>query len=118
MSEQQGFDSWAIVELFGHQKIAGRVSEQPMAGTTFLRVEVPETNRSAAYTRLFGAGAIYGITPCTEEEATSILNRGWGFSHPEFATKALPAPVRTGGPDLDDHDEDDEDDEDDERRRY
>ncbi len=103
--QPQGFDSWAVVELFGHQKIAGRVSEQPMAGTTFLRVEVPETNRSAAYTRMFGAGAIYGITPCTEDEARSILNRGWGFSHPEFATKALPAPARVG-PDDDDDDDD------------
>jgi len=93
MEQQQAFEVWAVVELFGHQKIAGRVTEQALAGTNFLRVEVPETERSGPYTRLFGAGAIYGITPCTEEQARAVLSRGWGFSHPEFTAKALPAPA-------------------------
>lgn len=106
MDQEQGFESWAVVELFGHQKIAGRVSEVPLAGTNFLKVEVPETDKSAGYTRLFGAGAIYGITPCTEDQAKTILTRGWGFSHPEFAAKALSAPVRAGVDNSFDDDED------------
>lgn len=78
MDENQ-FESWAIVELFGHQRIAGRVSEQQIAGTSLLRVDVPEIAEREArdyypampripgYTRFFGAGAIYAINPMSED---------------------------------------------------
>lgn len=63
------FESYCIVELFGHQKIAGKVTEQVIGGQSFVRVDVPETKRTSAFTRLFGAGAIYSITPVSEEIA-------------------------------------------------
>lgn len=66
MNEQTKFDEWAIVELFGHQKIAGKVSEAPIAGGAFLRVDVPTTERQPGYTRFFGPGAIYSINPAAE----------------------------------------------------
>ncbi len=76
MSEQTPtFDVWAIVELFGHSRIAGRVCEQVIAGQGFLRVDVPvlpEGGRyasQAGFTRLYGPGAIYSITPVSEEIA-------------------------------------------------
>lgn len=65
----EAFESFCIVELFGHQKIAGKVSEQVIGGQSFVRVDVPATKRSAAFTRMFGAGAIYSITPVSEELA-------------------------------------------------
>lgn len=30
----QTFDQWCIVEIFGHERIAGRVTEQRIGGTT------------------------------------------------------------------------------------
>lgn len=66
MSETTKFDEWALVELFGHQKIGGKVSEASLAGGAFLRVDVPETKSQRAYTRFFGPGAIYSINPCEE----------------------------------------------------
>ena len=66
MSETQGLETWAIVELFGHQKIAGHISEANVAGTTMLRVDVPEVDGQAAFTRLYGGSAIYSITPTDE----------------------------------------------------
>ena len=43
MNEQeQSFDKWAIVELMGHRKLAGRATEQVVAGQAFLRIDVPE----------------------------------------------------------------------------
>lgn len=64
--ETQKFEQWCMIELFGHNKIAGLVSEAPMAGGNFLRVDVPETKTDAAFTRFLSPGAIYAINPVTE----------------------------------------------------
>ncbi len=69
MSTETKFETWAIVELLGHQKIAGHISEHPLAGTNMLRVDVPETKSNPAFTRFIGGAAIYAINPCTEEIA-------------------------------------------------
>lgn len=63
------FDNWCIVELFGHMKIVGRVTEQVIGGQSFIRVDVPKTNHTNEFTRFFGSGAIYSITPVSEEIA-------------------------------------------------
>lgn len=70
MEESKQFEEYAIVELFGHQKIAGKVSEQQVGGCSFVRVDVPATKRRPAFTRLFGSGAIYSITITDERSAT------------------------------------------------
>ena len=67
--ETEKFESWAIIELFGHNQIAGRCTEQNIAGTNMLRVDVPETDLNPAFSRLLGAGAIYAINPVTEDVA-------------------------------------------------
>lgn len=69
MTEQDGFREWAIVELFGHQKIAGLVSEQQLAGATWLRVDVPSEDGCVLFTRYYGGSAVYSITPCDEVTA-------------------------------------------------
>ena len=67
------FEEWAIIELFGHQRIAGRVSEQQIGGESFIRVDVPPANCNGTQfepmTKLYGPGAIYCITPVTEQAA-------------------------------------------------
>lgn len=76
MSEETKFERcWAIVELFGHQKIAGEISDQTIAGVTFLRVDVPEMDGQDGFTRFFGASAIYSITPVSEEVARLAAGR-------------------------------------------
>jgi hypothetical protein len=64
--EKERFETWAIVELFGHSRIAGKVSEQRIAGAGFLRVDVPGTEGFQPFTRFYGAEAAYSITPTTE----------------------------------------------------
>ena len=61
------FDLWCLVELFGHTKVYGRCTEQNIAGTNMLRVDVPETASQPAFTRLFGSAAIYAINPLDEK---------------------------------------------------
>lgn len=69
------FDLWAIVELFGHQKIAGRVTEQNIAGTNMLRVDVPASGEITAFTRFLGSAAIYAINPVDEVTAKAFAER-------------------------------------------
>lgn len=69
MADQQPFEQWAILEIMGHVKLAGRVSEQTIAGTGFIRIDVPQVGDLPAFTRLYGTGAIYSITPVSEDFA-------------------------------------------------
>jgi hypothetical protein len=66
MEKVEKFEQWCIVELFGHQRVAGFVTEQTIGGCSFVRVDVPAKQ---PYTRLFGNGAIYGITITDESTA-------------------------------------------------
>ena len=75
MSEETKFESWALVELFGHQKIVGKVTEASLAGGAFIRVDVPAVDGNPAFTRFYGPGAIYSINPVTEEIAKDLLTQ-------------------------------------------
>ena len=61
---ENGF--WALIELFGHQRVAGFVSEYNFGGETFVRVDVPALEEITPFTRMFGKGAIYAINPLAE----------------------------------------------------
>jgi len=74
MTENTTFESWAIVELFGHQKIAGRVTEATIGGCAFLRVDVPAWEDNPPYTKFYGNGAVYAMTPVSEEIVRSAMN--------------------------------------------
>ena len=83
-------DTWAIVELFGHTQIAGRISEQEIAGSMFLRVDVPDVGDTKGFTRFLGASAIYSITPIDKtvaRKACDVLKKSpvtvWGVIGPE-----------------------------------
>lgn len=75
MQIDQKFDFWCLVELFGHTKIAGRCTEQNIAGTNMLRVDVPETKTQPSFTRFFGSSAIYAINPIDEETARFMAEK-------------------------------------------
>lgn len=62
-------DGWGIVEIMGHRRFAGRLSEETVAGAGFVRIDVPECEGRAAFTKLFGPSAIYAITPTDEASA-------------------------------------------------
>lgn len=66
------FEMWAIVELMGHARIAGLISEKNIAGTNMLRVDVPDTTAQPAFTRFLGGTAIYAINPVTEDVAKTV----------------------------------------------
>jgi hypothetical protein len=73
--QEQTFDEWAILELLGHRRVAGRVREVQLAGAGMLRVDVPATPGRAAQTSWYGPGAVYGVHPVTEEVARAVAER-------------------------------------------
>lgn len=67
--QDEKFEIWALLELMGRQRIAGKVTEQVIAGTGFLRCDVPETSSNPAFTRFIAPGSLYAINPITEDVA-------------------------------------------------
>lgn len=66
------FEVWGLLELFGHQRLAGQLSEQTIGGCHFIRIDVPAVGDLRAYTRFFTQGAIYSMTPISEEVARGM----------------------------------------------
>lgn len=72
-SEQaESYEGWAILELFGHRRLAGLVSEQEIAGAAFLRIDVPGPDSAVTVTQFYSAPAIYSLTPTSEEIARAF----------------------------------------------
>lgn len=108
-----GFEGWAILELFGHKRMAGFVSSQQVAGGALVRIDVPATEPTRegehagptpAYTKLVGLAAIYGITPCTEDLARRAAREIEKYNNPlplslPMLTAGAPEPVHTGAHD-------------------
>ena len=77
---QNSLESWAVVELLGHVRLAGRISEEERFGSKMGRIDVPQNDGSFC-TQYFGGGSVYRISPCTEEVARAVAKR----SQPEPA---------------------------------
>jgi NAD-dependent dihydropyrimidine dehydrogenase PreA subunit len=73
--DRGGLDVWAIVELMGRQKIAGKISEQVIAGQPLLRVDVPAVAGETAFTCFYSGRALYAITPVAEEIAIAAARQ-------------------------------------------
>jgi hypothetical protein len=71
---EQKFEQWAIVELLGHNKIAGLCTEQSIAGTNMLRVDVPDTETQPSFTKFFSGSSIYAINPVSEDVVRYTAN--------------------------------------------
>lgn len=84
MSEQENgtdFGVWAILELMGHVKLAGYVTEEELFGSKVGRIDIPGDEEEPAVTQYFGGQSVYRLTPVTEDVARA------------YATGRKPTPV-------------------------
>lgn len=65
----------AIIELMGHQKMAGTITDSTIGGGAFIRVDVPETSISPTFTRFLNPSSIYAINPVTEDVMRVMAER-------------------------------------------
>lgn len=73
--KNEKFEEWAVLELFGHQRLAGLVSEVQIGGASFVRVDVPMDGKKKnawKLTKMYNPSAIYSITPVTEATARMV----------------------------------------------
>ena len=111
--EIKPIQTWAVVELMGHVKTAGQVSEETHFGTVLGRLDVPEVGdpssptHKPAHSFFFGGTSIFRITPCTEEVARLVLQQNfqtpivaYQLPQPKFGQSGLWG-AETEGPDGD-----------------
>jgi hypothetical protein len=90
--------AWALVELFGHQRIVGFLSQQTFGTGVLFRVDVPDLLKDGkvvrdGFTRYFGLSSIYSITPISEAHVRELLPHVDG-------TPARPMSLRSYGEDY------------------
>jgi hypothetical protein len=102
-------ETWAIVEVFGHTKLAGFLRTVPLGSAAMLRIDVPEVvysereyksgdvqiveRKIAPFTKFYSPASIFSITPCTEETARMAM-RSWHVEPIQyFELRQLPAPT-------------------------
>lgn len=88
MGDEKTYEGWAIVELMGHRRLGGYVTEAEIAGAAMLRLDIPEneivdvpdvllgTPPADVYaTQFYSGAALYCLTPVTETMARAIRSR-------------------------------------------
>ena len=74
-TDTRAWEGWVIMELMGHRRLAGLLSEEEIAGVGFLRLDIPGGNGTGA-TQYYRPGVVYGITPTTEATAREVAAIG------------------------------------------
>lgn len=90
------FAAWAVIEIMGHKRLAGFVTEQTIGGTAFLRVDVPDTKREARWSKLLDTASIYAITPCTEQIARAVAEEVGRYEPPVMVDLLLRNRLQAG----------------------
>lgn len=71
--QPEKFETWAIVELMGHIRLGGRITEEVRFGSTMGRIDIPgEKEGEFIATQYFGGASVYRVTPCDEATARKV----------------------------------------------
>lgn len=98
-----GYEGWAILELMGHRRLGGRVSQVEQYGAPMLRIDIPGEAGEDVATQFYGGGSIYCLTPTTEDVARAVALRNQPAPVQRWELPALP--TREQAITEDDHDD-------------
>ena len=102
----ENFWMWGVLELMGHVRIAGRITEEELFGGKVGRIDIPGEG-GKMFTQYFGGHTLYRLTPVSEDVARAFAERN--RARPVYVYElALPAPSEASG-EGDDDDGDDMD---------
>ncbi len=102
-----GFDEWCIVELLGHRRLAGRLTEVQIAGAGFLRLDIPAHGGDPARTQLIQPGSVYALHPVDEATARRAASSWRPAPVQRWELPAAPVAAQPGHDDDEDLDGDD-----------
>lgn len=101
MSEEV-FGEWVVIELLGHRRLAGWLTEIQRAGHGFLRLDIPAVDGDGfSATQVINPTSVYEYTPVTEEMARAVARRNQPTPVHQFEI-APPAPRQPREYDRDD----------------
>ena len=57
---------YAVIEIFGHRRLAGRIMEVEQYGTKLLRIDVPKDGKfeNGFTSQMYGGASLFSVTPC------------------------------------------------------
>ena len=87
-------ETWAVVEVMGHSRYAGKISPDTSLGFAMLRVDVPAIDDQAPFSKFIAPASLFAVTPCTEAVAKvaagQFCSRPLSIVHLPDTTRALP----------------------------
>lgn len=94
--EKEPLKSYAVVEMMGHRKIVGLVTESDISGGQLIRVDVLGADGEPERTEYVGVGSIYCLTIVTEEAAKKVAAANsprptWAYEIPTPPHRSLPS---------------------------
>jgi len=100
-AEESAVLGWCILELMGHRRLGGNVSEVTIAGVAMLRIDVPLVGgvceakefSSPFATQYYSGASIYCITPTTEQVARAVAYRAQPEPVQRWELATLPAVI-------------------------
>lgn len=102
-------EGWAILELLGHRRLGGIVSEETLAGVGMIRIDIPpaavaEGQTETFTTQYYSPSALYCLTPCEEPTARAFAARNQPMPVQRWELKSLPEAVDAPWNEADDED--------------
>jgi len=85
---------WGILELMGHVRLGGLISEEEKFGVKMGRIDVPV--EESFVTQYFGGSSVYRLTPCTEEVARAVAKHSSVQPIHSYEMPRLEAPTKRG----------------------
>jgi len=95
------FKEWAILEVYGHRRLAGIVSDVTLFGAPMIRIDIPDVAGEGWTTQFYSPQAMYSLTPTTEEIARAVARS----NQPEPVHRFELLGRGAGGPDREDDDQ-------------
>lgn len=70
--EKEKLEQYAVIEMMGHRKIVGKITESDIAAGVLLKVTVLSKDGKPDRTEYIGLASIYCLTIVTEEVALAV----------------------------------------------
>src|SRR5262245_40087201 len=83
------YSGWTVLEIMGHVRVAGMVTEETVFGVALVRVDVPAVAGHPAFTRYYHPNSLYSMCPTDEATARLVAEHS---RHPPIEPWMLPRP--------------------------